>query len=209
MAVAVVHPETLIRAGKLHITAWNDKSVDPYGHDPRSAYVEQFWLSTLGPSTTWFLRVCAKKLDSSSNVTIDLADLAQTLGIGYRKQANSAMARTIVRACKFGMARPESVDTLAVRQRIPPLTYQQLERLPASLRRLHEEYVITDVANEYVNDNRRRARRLALGLVECGDSPDNAEQQLGHWQFQPSVAADAVRWAWKQHRHTNHSTKIG
>ena len=46
----------------------------------------------------------------------------------------------------------------------------------------------------------RRARRLALGLVACGDGLDDAERQLSQWRFHPSVAADAVRWAWEHSR---------
>jgi hypothetical protein len=33
------------------IKPWNDPIVDTLGHDPRSRYVESFWLPTLGPST--------------------------------------------------------------------------------------------------------------------------------------------------------------
>lgn len=37
-------------ADQLHITAWHDPVVDALGHDPRSPYVERFWLPLLGPS---------------------------------------------------------------------------------------------------------------------------------------------------------------
>ena len=44
-SLAVTFPgETLI------IQPWPDPS--PGGHDPRSPYVEQFWLSILGPTST-------------------------------------------------------------------------------------------------------------------------------------------------------------
>ena len=35
----------------LHISVWVDPLVDRLGHDPRSTYVEQYWLGILGPST--------------------------------------------------------------------------------------------------------------------------------------------------------------
>lgn len=35
----------------LRIQPWPDPVVDDHGHDPRSAYVERFWLPVLGPST--------------------------------------------------------------------------------------------------------------------------------------------------------------
>jgi hypothetical protein len=36
----------------LTVRPWPDGVIDALGHDPRSAYVEQFWLGILGPSTT-------------------------------------------------------------------------------------------------------------------------------------------------------------
>ncbi len=38
-------------AASLHIRPWPDPVIDRLGHDPRSAYVERFWLGVLGPST--------------------------------------------------------------------------------------------------------------------------------------------------------------
>jgi hypothetical protein len=32
------------------IKPWNDPILDVAGHDPRSRYVETFWLPTLGPT---------------------------------------------------------------------------------------------------------------------------------------------------------------
>ncbi len=37
----------------LHIRPWSDDVVDKLGFDPRSSYVEDFWLGILGPSTVW------------------------------------------------------------------------------------------------------------------------------------------------------------
>ena len=36
----------------LVVVPWYDEVVDPIGHDPRSQYVELFWLNVLGPTTT-------------------------------------------------------------------------------------------------------------------------------------------------------------
>jgi hypothetical protein len=51
--------ETLVR-----ITPWIDPLVDRRGHDPRSSYVEQFWLGTLGPTATWLVRRLVAGFDS-------------------------------------------------------------------------------------------------------------------------------------------------
>ena len=37
----------------LSVTRWEDAVVDEIGHDARSAYVERFWLSILGPRPAW------------------------------------------------------------------------------------------------------------------------------------------------------------
>ena len=41
-------PDTL--ADQIHVRAWTDPVIDQLGHDPRSQYVEWFWLSVLGPA---------------------------------------------------------------------------------------------------------------------------------------------------------------
>ena len=37
----------------LAIRPWADEVIDRVGFDPRSPYVERFWLGVIGPSTTW------------------------------------------------------------------------------------------------------------------------------------------------------------
>ncbi len=47
----------------LLIKPWNDPVVDTLGHDPRSRYVETFWLPTLGPTALLLLRHLADRFD--------------------------------------------------------------------------------------------------------------------------------------------------
>jgi hypothetical protein len=35
----------------LRVEPWPDPVIDEVGHDPRSSYVETFWLPVLGPTT--------------------------------------------------------------------------------------------------------------------------------------------------------------
>src|SRR4051794_26631584 len=49
----------------LDIRPWADPVIDAVGHDPRSHYVEEFWLSILGPSTVWLLRRMAAGLEAN------------------------------------------------------------------------------------------------------------------------------------------------
>ncbi|MFV0526368.1 MAG: hypothetical protein ACK5RL_17935 [Acidimicrobiales bacterium] len=50
---------------QLLVRPWPDPVLDEMGHDPRSAYVEQFWLSILGPSAVLLLRRLARGLERS------------------------------------------------------------------------------------------------------------------------------------------------
>ena len=52
-------------ATTLRVTRWHDPIVDERGYEPRSGYVERFWLGILGPSTTLLLRRFAAELGSA------------------------------------------------------------------------------------------------------------------------------------------------
>ena len=199
MTLTTVQPATATDSDLLKLIPWTDERSNALGHDLRSAYVEQFWLGTLGPTTTWFLRHCANHLEGADIAAVDLRETASTLGVGYQGGGRSAMVKTVARACRFRVARPVGSATLAVRLRLPQLSRRQLQRLPVSVQRRHEEYLAARMGSDETSRQRLRARRLALGLVECGDDPDEAELHLRRLLFHPAIAADAVRWAWSQH----------
>ena len=47
----------------LQVRPWDDPNLHRDGHDPRSAYVERFWIAVLGPSAVWLLRLLAREFD--------------------------------------------------------------------------------------------------------------------------------------------------
>ena len=47
----------------VRVVPWLDPVVDRRGHDPRSTYVERFWLGTLGPTATFLMRRLAAGFD--------------------------------------------------------------------------------------------------------------------------------------------------
>ena len=87
-SLAVAFPgDTLI------VQPWPDTVVDPTGHDPRSPYVEQFWLAVLGPSTTWLLRYFAALFDRwPDGFEINLDDTARSIGLRSLKSGSAASA---------------------------------------------------------------------------------------------------------------------
>ncbi|MBK6857206.1 MAG: hypothetical protein IPG97_11835 [Microthrixaceae bacterium] len=180
----------------IQISTWLDPLLDQHGHDARSTYVEQFWLPILGPTTTLFLRHVAHRLEQNPDgFELPVAATASALGLGLAGGRNTPFLRAIARAAKFKLARHVGHDTLAVHPRIPPLTRVQLDRLPSHVRDTHQRWQEESRRHPDVEQLRRRARRLALSLIEIGESDEQVERQLHRWQFHPALAHDALRWA--------------
>ena len=180
----------------LEITVWSDPVVDRLGHDPRSAYVERFWLPIMGPSTVWFLRRMSDELDRTpGGFTLDLAEMALGLGVGLRGGRNAPMLRTIDRSCRFGAARPHGPGAIAVRRRLAPLTRSQVERLPARMQAEHGVWLSEHRRTTGFDELLHRARTIALTMVEIGTTPLDAERHLHALRFHPAIAHEAARWA--------------
>jgi hypothetical protein len=183
----------------IHVRPWPDPVIDTMGLDPRSAYVERFWLGILGPSTTWLLRRLAAGLEAEpAGFSLSLPDTAQALGLGGRGR-NSPFVRALARSCQFELAMVPGPGELAVRRRLPPLTRRQLARLPAALQAEHERWREAEADVPAAEALSTRARRLALSLVELGEDVEATERQLLRWRFHPTLAREATRWAWEHH----------
>ena len=163
---------------QLRVTPWSDPIIDRLGHDPRSLYVEKFWLGVLGPTTILLLRHCAAFFEEApEGFDLNFNATASALGLGRRVGRSGPLTRSFERACRFSVIRSLSPTAIEVRRRIPPLNRQQVNRL--SPRRQHEHTIFVEGELRLNNEAiQRRARRLALGLVECGDALDDAELQL-------------------------------
>ena len=184
----------------LPVRPWPDGVIDALGHDPRSAYVERFWLGILGPSTTWLLRFLANRLDASpEGFDLDLAATAQALGLGARGGRHSPFMRALSRCCQFDVAEARADGTLAVRRKLPPLNRRQILRLPPDLAAAHQAWQESQLQTPAHEQQRRRARRLALSLVELGEDTEATEQQLGRWKFHPTLCREAAAWAAERH----------
>ncbi len=183
------------------IRPWPDGVIDALGHDPRSSYVEQFWLGILGPSTTWLLRRLAAGLEANpAGFDLPLADTARALGLGTKGGRHSPFMRALGRCCQFGLAEAKGDGILAVRRKLPPLNRRQLLRLPPALQAAHEEWQRNQLQTPAAEQLRRRCRRLALSLVELGEDLEATERQLERWKFHPTLSREAAQWAWDRHR---------
>jgi hypothetical protein len=192
---------TLHTLRTISVEPWPDPVVDELGHDPRSPYVERFWLSILGPSTLWLLRRLADGLDGTpEGFVLDLQEAARSIGVGLGGGRGSPFLRSIDRSCRFGAARFVADDTLAVRRKLPPLTQRQVARLPEVLQHEHATWLTQQPTRPTVHEMRTRARQLALSLLDIGEDISATERQLHGWRFHPAVAHEAVRWAVDQQR---------
>lgn len=182
------------------IRPWFDVVIDELGHDPRSLYAETYWLSVLGPTTTWLLRMIAAGLDKHPDgFDLDLADTARAIGLGDRNGRQSPLARGFTRLVQFDLAQPQGSPVIAVRRKVPPLTRRQVMRLPEALQVAHEELLAEHLRTPTVEHMRHRARQLALSLLELGEDLEAGEHQLLRWNFHPALAREAAEWAWDRY----------
>lgn len=136
MDVTVFPPQPVVA-----IRPWIDPVVDRRGLDPRSTYVEKFWLGVIGPTATWILRRFAEEFDRHpAGFEIDLTVTANAMGLSYAKGPGSPFGRALQRCVMFGLAQPMS-DGFSVRRRMPYVTQRYLNRLPADVRDAHESWV--------------------------------------------------------------------
>jgi hypothetical protein len=148
------------------IRPWIDPLVDRHGHDPRSVYVEHFWLGVIGPTATWVLRRLAAGFDEHPDgYTIDLAHLAVSMGLSYRHGDQGPFGRALHRCVMFGLAQPRS-DGFSVRRRVPDVTQRHLKRLPDDVQASHADWS--------ARITRLTAADIERRLVEAGVPPHAA-----------------------------------
>jgi len=184
------------RLPPLLVVPWADPVCDQLGIDPRSAYVERFWLPLLGPTSTWLLRRFAVEFDRQPDgFSLATEDVARSIGIGTKGGRSGPFHRAIDRCVRFGCIQHAEHGILAVRRRLPPLSGAQVQRLPRHLRSGHDDWQ---------RERRRRgpnpaddahATRLARSLLDVGASSADVEDQLRRWGFDDTAARRALRAA--------------
>ncbi|HZJ25560.1 MAG TPA: hypothetical protein VFF40_00850 [Acidimicrobiia bacterium] len=181
------------------VRPWPDPVIDTLGHDPRSIYVETFWLPTLGPTSLLLLRHLAARFEHHpQGMQLDVATTAQRLGLGRRDGTSSPLVRSLGRLEQFDLA-CHGGDEYAVRATVPPINSRHLRRLPDALRIEHEDWATAQLGEPAQAAARRRARRLALALFEQGDDLGRVERGLHRVGFHPAICRDAAEWGHQRH----------
>ena len=192
---------TMFDSQTLMVRPWVDEALDRTGFDPRSPYVERFWLGIVGPSVTWLIRRIAAGFDASPDgFEMPLGETARALGLGDPGGRNSAFFRTLSRMIQFDLARVSGSAELEVMRRLPPLNRRQAGRLTPELQEAHERWLASTLEAPPAEIARRRSRQLALSLLELGEGPDEVERQLMRWRYHPAMARESLCWAVDRHR---------
>lgn len=172
----------------LSIRPWVDPVVDHSGHDPRSRYVEIFWLGVLGPTATWLTRRLVAGLEQSPDgYELDLSATAKAMGLSYSTGRSSPFSKALQRCVMFGLAHPIE-QGLAIRRRIPPVSYRHLQRMPEDVRTAHANWTHTTVGLDELS----RAHRLAMVLLDTGDEAAVVEHHLVALGISNAVASEAA-----------------
>lgn len=170
------------------IRPWIDPVIDDDGFDPRSRYVELFWLGVLGPTATWLLRRLVAGLEQSPDgYEIDFSTTARAMGLSYRVGRSSPFSKAVQRCVMFGLAHPIE-NGLAVRRRLPPISARHLQRMPEDVRAAHDAWQQTSITYDELS----RAHQLAHLLSQTGDDTILIEHRLIAVGVRDAVAAEAA-----------------
>ena len=130
---------------QMRVEPWADARTEGFGHRPGSAYTERVWLGALGPSATWAWLHLATVATQAPGSTLDMADLARSLGLGTALGPNGPLSRTLGRLAAFD-ALQRAGDVLVVRRALPDMPYGLLAQQSANARAAHERLAHTHVA---------------------------------------------------------------
>lgn len=178
----------------VRVTPWRDPIVDRRGHDPRSAYVEEFWLSVLGPTATWLLRRLAAGFDHHpEGYELVVVDAARSLGLSVSKGMASPFAKALQRCVMFGVVN-RLTDNWVVRRRVPAISQRHLLRLPPAMQTAHEQWTRTTIHLDVLE----RAHTLATAMLAAGDDRGVLEPQLVAVGIPAPTAAEATQLVLRQ-----------
>lgn len=106
-----------------------------------SVYPEAVWLPIVGPSTFLLWRHLVRHLqDSDDQVVLDVEVLARSLGLSGKRGEQSALARALRRAERFGLLRRPRPDLALVQVLLPPVPGHYLARQHADVVAAHQRH---------------------------------------------------------------------
>ena len=195
------------RLHMLQVRPWDEPALRRLGHDPRSVYVERFWVAVLGPSAVWLLRLLAREFDElgpDDDLQLDLEFTARRLGLQHRGGRQSTFMRTVDRCRMFDLAHFDDDAVLLVRRRVPPVPRQFYVRMPRELRSEIGRWTRTEGNAEF---SVGEIRLLATCMLMLGNGLHEAAERLVMLGLPPSAANEATAWAWAKHCMAPHTSR--
>ncbi len=174
------------------LVAWSDPVVARFGHDPRSAYVERFWLPVLGPSVIVAARRCAVLFDGSgSTVAVDPVGFSAGLGL-----VPGSVSKTLNRLVLFGLALTPEPGRWELRTSWPDVSARALaQRDPSgALRnelRAWERSVVHRDESERVE---RQWWRKVIGAHTFGAEVSKVDAELRAGGCEDRLRVELVNW---------------
>ena len=195
---------TIPATGTMRVLPWPDPVIDALGFDPRSTYVETYWLGTLGPvdDVAAAPRSSPGSTTPPTGFTLDLPTCARELGLGDKGGRSSPFARAL------GAPRAVRPGTLAAGARVRS-TCAAAYRRSTVARCTHLARGTARPARTMAGGAARTpAGRWhspplpAAGVVarRVGEDRDAVERQLLRWGYHPALAYECAGWALAAHR---------
>ncbi len=157
----------------LKISFWQNGCDKQNAFYYRSTYIEKFWLSILGPSATWILRLLLDEIKTNDPITVMTSNyIASQVGLSDNTSKNSPLCRSIRRLLDFRIAKQIKEGHLVISKYIPPLSTRQTLKLPSSMLELHKKYLIllqNGYYDELLGDDRFQDIEINL-LLNLKDS---------------------------------------
>lgn len=132
------------------IVAWVDPATGTDGFAPDSAYVEGCYLPRLGPTSFVAYRYLAQELRGRDQRVVDLAEIAENLGLRPGDSRNAPLVKALTRLQAFGLGDWRENGNYRLRVSAPPLTDRQAARLPAKAQRTHYAVLATRARSRHL-----------------------------------------------------------
>lgn len=108
------------------------RAIDVEGHDPRSSYVEIYWLPVIGPTATWLYRLIARDWEDGGAdlICLDVARAGARVGVGGTGRHCPAI-KALDRLTRFGLGWWGNDGILNLKRNLPAAPERARRRLEA------------------------------------------------------------------------------
>jgi hypothetical protein len=158
----------------LCLEPWAQPHFDRWGSEPRSTYVERFWLPVIGPSSLVLARSITTGFESNNgSYRVDASHQATAIGV-----SPSQLRRVLDRLVVFGVAKTLGPDMFCIRTMWPVIGSGAIRQLTASLHQQHSDWLLLTDTLDADNAPNRVLWRLTIAAHAKGVSAVDLDAQL-------------------------------